>query len=1101
MKKLLLAIASLITWIGANADTSPNGKQYDSMVDGLYFTTYTYRGSSVKELVDADYTENMIIPDEVDGLKVERISKDAFRGRVDIESVVFNPSMKYMGDNAFNACKYLSHIDLSATENLNSGYYVFDECISLEYLEIPKGLVAWFRNCTGLKKVVFKDVSGSISFDGCSSLSDIEFVEGMTSLPTLSNTALTEVVIPASVKTIGNDIFNGCSKLSKVMFSDDSQLTSIGNYAFSGTCLSETNLPDGITTIGLSAFANTKITEFRMPLGLTDCSPNDIFTGCGELKRLIYNSMEQLLNLPPCLYQYSGLGKTLINCGQYLEVYIDDAPVTDLSLPGGYQPKNNDFSLISTIKKVKFENSTNTNRYVCTFYRCPFLESVEIGAGAQKLEQTFSDCPNLKSVIVSPKNRAELLHYAFSKCTSLESVSFPAVTTIYNAFNGCTNLKEVDLPALACIDTEAFSGCTALEEVNFPNATFNGYYSSSVFSGCTSLKRVYMPKVEELYSNTFLNCTSLSDLTLGNVTTIGEKAFYNCESLTDFDFSNVQEIGSNAFDNSGLTSIKLPYGVKVSGRFASLKNLRSFEAAGIIRPNTTSVFADYNLSDLESLEEVIISGPINAVYISNSFKKNPGRIILNDDAMTVSVGRSCDSLKSVNFRGDVENATFTECKLDWVSFKSVESYLNTNFKYSTNSYRTPAYQSDYAVTDFCINGNKVANLEIPSGSTVGVNAFRGMTFEKVTFMSGDEETTIDEAAFHGCTNLREVKFNGNVTSIGRDAFRLTALEYIELPECVSSLGMSCFQQNENLRHITFSPSIKNIPAGVMHNCKQIESVIFPEGTETLDYRLTTNDWNPSVRLISLPSTLKSLYFGSDAYTFDRLSPSVEVLCWATTPPAAGLANFDNNTVHVPAGYAEAYKASREWMNANILDDLILGSTLEYFTSEGLSLSIPDNNVADDARIKRCVVKVTKDGEEVTSYEFDVAGDGLSRSDNNGNISLFVPVPDVEPNTFYNYTVNGYTLNNDLIHVSTGVAEAKTSSISAVGAEGNAIAINNGVINIAPCFAGNLLQIYSADGCLVCSKLITESGQISLDTLVNSGIYIVRIGNQTVKVAI
>jgi len=67
---------------------------------------------------------------------------------------------------------------------------------------------------------------------------------------------LTGITIPNSVKTIGDNAFATCSNLKRVSFTANSQVTTIGNWAFQGCDLRDIAMPDSVKTIGNNAFSN-----------------------------------------------------------------------------------------------------------------------------------------------------------------------------------------------------------------------------------------------------------------------------------------------------------------------------------------------------------------------------------------------------------------------------------------------------------------------------------------------------------------------------------------------------------------------------------------------------------------------------------------------------------------------------------------------------------------------------------------------------------------------------------------------------------------------------------------------------------------------------
>ena len=85
-----------------------------------------------------------------------------------------------------------------------------------------------------------------------------------------SESDITEITIPKLVKKIDNYAFENCEKLKKVSFEKGSQLTSIGCYAFSKcNALTSLKLPSGVTTLGESFISECdSLTTFEIPAGI-----------------------------------------------------------------------------------------------------------------------------------------------------------------------------------------------------------------------------------------------------------------------------------------------------------------------------------------------------------------------------------------------------------------------------------------------------------------------------------------------------------------------------------------------------------------------------------------------------------------------------------------------------------------------------------------------------------------------------------------------------------------------------------------------------------------------------------------------------------------
>jgi hypothetical protein len=112
-------------------------------------------------------------------------------------------------------------------------------------------------------KYVSFDFSGSTitsigGFSDCTNLTGITIPNSVTSIGqyAFSGTSLTSVVIPDSVTNIGYGAFKDCSSLTSVTLPANANFTSIAQYAFSGTSLTSITIPKNVTEIVTHAFNN-----------------------------------------------------------------------------------------------------------------------------------------------------------------------------------------------------------------------------------------------------------------------------------------------------------------------------------------------------------------------------------------------------------------------------------------------------------------------------------------------------------------------------------------------------------------------------------------------------------------------------------------------------------------------------------------------------------------------------------------------------------------------------------------------------------------------------------------------------------------------------
>ena len=118
-----------------------------------------------------------------------------------------------------------------------------------------------FYNCTSLTKIEIPasvETIGNNIFDGCTSLQTVTFEKG-SKFKTIGSdvfsdcTSLTSIEIPASVEEIRGSAFFGCSSLKTVTFEKGSKLKTVAGFSHC-TSLTTIEIPASVETIGQYAF-------------------------------------------------------------------------------------------------------------------------------------------------------------------------------------------------------------------------------------------------------------------------------------------------------------------------------------------------------------------------------------------------------------------------------------------------------------------------------------------------------------------------------------------------------------------------------------------------------------------------------------------------------------------------------------------------------------------------------------------------------------------------------------------------------------------------------------------------------------------------------
>ncbi len=370
----------------------------------------------------------------------------------------------------------------------------FRECSSLTSIEIPSSVTTIgfnaFQNCSSLEKVIFEEDSQLTTI-----------VQDAFSYCS----SLTSIEIPSGVTTIGGGAFYGCSNLEKVVFEENSQLTTIGELAFVGcSSLTSIEIPNSVTTIGGFVFedcSNLVKVAFEENSQLQSIE-NSAFRICGNLRSIeIPNSVK---SIEKCAFeacyaltnvsfeensQLVSIGKSAFNANMNLKSIEIPSSVKEI--------QDEAFGQCWGLEEVTFEeNSQLTSLGKSVFAGAPIKE-IELPSCLTAIgSSAFKDCAQLKSVFI-PKNVEYIRILAFQNCSQLETVIIEEgskLTSINDlSFSGCNNLQKIVIPSgVTYIGFESFSNCNNMTMVEC-YATDVPQTDSDAFNGCPERMRIQVP--------------------------------------------------------------------------------------------------------------------------------------------------------------------------------------------------------------------------------------------------------------------------------------------------------------------------------------------------------------------------------------------------------------------------------------------------------------------------------------------------------------------------------------------------------------------------------------------------------------------------------
>ncbi|MBR4017758.1 MAG: leucine-rich repeat domain-containing protein, partial [Oscillospiraceae bacterium] len=251
----------------------------------------------------------LTIPSTIENLPVTSIGTSAFYNCTNLTSVTIPDGVISIGNYAFRDCTGLTNV--SIPDSVTSiGKYAFCSCTSLTSITIPNGVsdigTYAFYNCANLTSVTIPASVTSIgdsSFSNCTNLTAIFvddnntvycndskgvlFNKDKTALISAPGAISGHYTIPASVTSISNYAFQGCSSLTDITIS--SNVTTIGNGALSYCSgLTSITIPNSVTSIGTYAFQYcTGLTSIAIPNSVTSIA-DYAFRRCNSLTSVVY---------------------------------------------------------------------------------------------------------------------------------------------------------------------------------------------------------------------------------------------------------------------------------------------------------------------------------------------------------------------------------------------------------------------------------------------------------------------------------------------------------------------------------------------------------------------------------------------------------------------------------------------------------------------------------------------------------------------------------------------------------------------------------------------------------------------------------------------
>lgn len=276
------------------------------------------------------------------------------------------------------------------------------------------------------------------------------------------------------VVAIAPRAFEGCAALRRVILPES--LRQIGEMAFSGCShLRLLTIPGGVQRVGTLAFAKcSQLERVRIEPGVVQLGPS-CFSKCAALKRV---------EMPASVTQIGG--GAFFGCSKELRLYgAEEAPAAQYARLNGltfdFQSWKDDEELVlreeedgtltvlgarqTAPRRIEIPTEICGMRVAAiapkAFFASGTLEQLVVGGGVREIgESAFFGCRQLVSVSFE-RGLEQLKDSAFAGCESLTQVTLPWGTSAVGrmAFFGCTRLSFVKMPTTTRVSDFAFDGC------------------------------------------------------------------------------------------------------------------------------------------------------------------------------------------------------------------------------------------------------------------------------------------------------------------------------------------------------------------------------------------------------------------------------------------------------------------------------------------------------------------------------------------------------------------------------------------------------------------------------------------------------------------
>ncbi len=516
------------------------GTGNEALTNAVLFPNAQQSGDNViYRYTDAD-SKNLLISGC--GLMPEyTASNSLWRNNTTVETVKFEDRLTSVGSNTFNGCTSIKSVDLSDGTTV-IGASAFYSCSGMSEITIPAGVTEIkenaFGNCTSLNEICYMGTAAQwrqlmsntaagndiLSANGVDihynvkRLGDLKWwiaegdileIAGSGNIPDFTDEApapwgtdIKGVIIPSTVKGIGNNAFADCENLTKVYYKAD------------GVSYEDLSKGEGNDALASSTVYYNAVREGNIVWTYSaDRDAVLTISGAGAIKDYTGKNYQNK-DYTPSWSKHAAEAKKVVIEDTVTTVgtasFKGFTALTDLALPDG-------------MKEI----------HTSAFEGCTSLTNAALPSTVEHIAENAFKNTAIPALTI-PEGMESISSGAFEGCTKLVDIKLPATLTQIdaNAFKGCTALLSLVIPdTVAVIGDEAFAECKSLQKVNIPDSAAT--IGTAAFKNCGALMKIILPAgVENLAADVFSGCKSLEKVIVPeNTRGIGNNVFAGCDAL------------------------------------------------------------------------------------------------------------------------------------------------------------------------------------------------------------------------------------------------------------------------------------------------------------------------------------------------------------------------------------------------------------------------------------------------------------------------------------------------------------------------------------------------------------------------------------------